>query len=63
MVPIRLGPSRGLLIYQPDAIEEVLLVRTRDFIKSRGIRLLRALLGDGLFVAEGDLWLRRRVIR
>jgi hypothetical protein len=37
-MPIRLGPSRGLLIYHPDAIEEeVLVVRNRDFIKSRGI--------------------------
>lgn len=36
------------------------LVRNRDFVKSRGIRLLRALLGDGLVVAEGDLWLRQR---
>jgi cytochrome P450 len=60
VVPVRLGPSRGLLIYHPDAIEEVLVVRNRDFIKSRGIRLLRALLGDGLFISEGDLWLRQR---
>jgi cytochrome P450 len=60
VVPVRLGPSRGLLIYHPDAIEEVLVARNRDFIKSRGIRLLRALLGDGLFVSEGDFWLRQR---
>jgi cytochrome P450 len=59
-VPVRLGPSPGLLIYHPDAIEEVLVVRNRDFIKSRGVRLLRALLGDGLFISEGDLWLRQR---
>jgi cytochrome P450 len=60
VVPVRLGPSRGLLIYHPDAIEEVLVARNRDFIKTRGVRLLRALLGDGLVVAEGDLWLRQR---
>jgi cytochrome P450 len=60
LVPVRLGPFPGLLIYHPDAIEEVLVVRNRDFIKSRGIRLMRAFLGDGLFVAEGDLWLRQR---
>ena len=40
VVPVRLGPSRGLLIYHPHAIEEVLVARNRDFIKSRGIRLL-----------------------
>jgi cytochrome P450 len=60
VVPVRLGPSRGLLIYHPDAIDEVLITRNRDFIKSPGIRLLRRLLGDGLFVSEGDLWLRQR---
>jgi cytochrome P450 len=35
------------------------LVR-RDFIEGRGIRLMRAFLGDGLVTAEGDLWLRQR---
>jgi Cytochrome P450 len=52
VVPVRLGPFPGLLIYHPDAIEEVLVVRNRDFIKSRGVRLMRAFLGDGLFTAE-----------
>ena len=55
LVPVRLGPRRGLLIYHPDTIEEVLVTRNRDFIKSRGVRLLRALLGDGLVLSEGDL--------
>jgi hypothetical protein len=35
-------------------------VRNRDFIISRGIRLMCAFLGDGLSTAEGDLWLRQR---
>ena len=60
VVPVRLGPSRGLVIYHPDAIEDVLVARSRDFIKSPGIRFLRGLLGDGLLLSEGDLWLRQR---
>ena len=36
------------------------MARSRDFIKSRGVRLLRALLGDGLLLSEGDFWLRQR---
>ena len=28
LVPIRLGPRRALLVYHPDAIEEVLVTRT-----------------------------------
>jgi hypothetical protein len=48
VVPVRLGPRRGLLIYHPDAIEEVLVTRARDFVKSPGIRLLRRLLRRAL---------------
>jgi cytochrome P450 len=60
VVPVRLGPTRGLLIYHPDAIEDVLVTRSRDFTKTRGIRMLRALIGDGLVISEGDFWLRQR---
>ena len=60
VVPLRLGPFPGLLIYHPDAIEEVLVTRSRDFIKSPGVRLLRGLLGNGLLLSEGDVWLRQR---
>ncbi|HEY7038341.1 MAG TPA: cytochrome P450 [Methylomirabilota bacterium] len=60
LVETRLGPYRVLLIYHPDAIEELFVARSRDFIKSRGVRLLRPLLGNGLFLAEGESWLRQR---
>ena len=60
IVPVRLGPRRGVLVYHPDAIEEVLVTRSRDFVKSPGVRLLRSLLGDGLLLSEGDFWLRQR---
>jgi cytochrome P450 len=55
-----MGPFRILLIYHPDAIEELLVTRSRDFIKSPGVRLLRPLLGDGLLLSEGETWLRQR---
>jgi cytochrome P450 len=60
VVPVRFGPRRAVMIYHPDAIEEVLVTRSRDFVKSPGVRLLRPLLGDGLLLAEGDSWLRQR---
>jgi cytochrome P450 len=60
VVPVRLGPHRALLIYHPDAIEEVLVTKSRDFLKSPGVRLLRPLLGNGLLLSEGDVWLRQR---
>ena len=61
LVPVRLGPRRALLVYHPDAIEEILVTRNRDFVKSPGVRLLlRRLIGNGLFLSEGDFWLRQR---
>jgi cytochrome P450 len=60
VVETRMGPYRILLIYHPDAIEELLVTRSRDFVKSPGVRLLRPLLGDGLLLSEGDTWLRQR---
>ena len=60
VVPLRLGPNRGLLVYHPDAIEEVLVSRSRDFIKSPGVRLLARVLGNGIFLSEGGVWLRQR---
>ena len=59
-VQTRMGPFRILLVYHPDAIEELLVTRSRDFVKSPGVRLLRPLLGDGLLLAEGETWLRQR---
>jgi cytochrome P450 len=60
VVPVRFGRSHALLIYHPDAIEEVLVTRSRDFVKSPGVRLLRPLLGEGLLISEGATWLRQR---
>src|SRR5712691_5749168 len=59
-VQTRLGPVRMLLVFHPDAIEELLVTRNRDFTKSLGLRRLRPLVGDGLFLSEGDTWLRQR---
>lgn len=60
VVPVRFGPRRAVLFYHPDAIEEVLVTQSRDFVKSPGVQLLRPLLGDGLLLSERDFWLRQR---
>jgi cytochrome P450 len=58
---LRAGPYRIRLIYHPDAIEEMLVTRARDFVKTPGVRRsLRPLLGEGLLLSEGDFWLRQR---
>jgi cytochrome P450 len=60
VVPTRFAYRRAVLIFHPDLIEEVLVTRSRDFVKSPGVRLLRPLLGNGLLLSEGDFWLRQR---
>ena len=60
LVRTRLGPYRMLLLYHPDAIEELLVTRNRDFVKSPGLHRLRPLVGNGLFLSESDTWLRQR---
>jgi cytochrome P450 len=59
IVPMRLGLTPTCLLTHPDFIEEVL--KDRDsFIKSRGFRALRTLLGEGLLTSEGESWFRQR---
>jgi hypothetical protein len=55
-----LGPFRMLLVYHPDAIEEIFVTRNPEFVKSPGLLRLRPVIGNGLFLAEGDSWLRAR---
>jgi len=59
-VPLRLGPIRGVLISDPKAIESVLVEHPKSFHKSRGIHRLSSLLGNGIFISEGDYWLSHR---
>ncbi len=60
VVPTRFPFRRVVLIYHPEAIEEVLVTKSRDFVKSPVVRLLRPFLGDGLLISEGGVWLRQR---
>ena len=59
-VPLRFPPLRAVFINHPDAIEEVLVERNRDFIKPLTIQRFKTLLGNGLFTSEGDFWRRQR---
>jgi cytochrome P450 len=59
LVPIRLGLTLSCLLTHPDYIERVLKDR-ETFIKSRGFRVLKTLLGEGLLTAEGESWFWQR---
>jgi cytochrome P450 len=60
LVSVRFGPRRVNLVCHPDLIEEVLVTRSRDFIKHFALRLNPLVLGNGLLTSEGDFWLRQR---
>jgi cytochrome P450 len=57
---LRLGPRRVFLVNHPDPIEEVLVTKSRHFIKHFALRLNPLVLGKGLLTSEGDFWLRQR---
>jgi cytochrome P450 len=59
-VPLRLGPVRGVLLSDPKVVEAVLVEHHKSFRKSRGVRRLRSLLGNGLLLSDGADWLRHR---
>ncbi len=59
VVPVRFGPP-GASRLPPRRHRSVLVTRSRDFVKTPGVQLLRPLLGNGLGLSEGDVWLRQR---
>ena len=64
VVPFRLGPYPALLLTDPDAIEEVLVARNRDFRKSRAAGRIGVVVGDGLLLSEGETWRgHRRIVQ
>lgn len=56
----RIGRRRLYFLNDPALIEEALVTRGRDYVKSRGIKRLRRLLGDGLLSSEDPLHLHQR---
>lgn len=63
MAEFRTPFFRSYLINQPDLIREVLKVRPMDFPKSNRIAEgLRPLLGNSVFLTNGEVWMRQRRI-
>src|SRR5262249_11444090 len=60
IVSVRFGPHPVYLLSHPDQIEEVLVAKSRFFIKHYVLRLNNLILGNGLLNSEGDFWLRQR---
>jgi cytochrome P450 len=60
VVQIRLAHRRVLLFFHPDQIEQVLVTKSKNFIKHFAMRLNPVLLGKGLLTSESQFWLRQR---
>lgn len=60
VVRFRLGPRRLVVVSHPDLIEQILVHRSKDFIKHFALRLNPLVLGNGLLTSEADFWLRQR---
>ena len=60
--PLRfpMGPLGMTVLSRPEEIRHVLLDRWRDYPRGRAVNLVRPMLGDGLPMADGEGWLRRR---
>ncbi len=56
----RLAHRKLLYTNNTEMIEHVLYKNHRNYRKNLAYRKLRALLGDGLFTAEGETWLQHR---
>lgn len=57
---LRMGRTPLYLVNRPEWIREILVVKNRNFGKSRGLERAKAFLGEGLLTSEGDYHLRQR---
>lgn len=57
---VQLGGRHIYVLRHPDHIRDVLVTHSRHFVRGRGLRRARRLLGDGLLTSEGELHLRQR---
>jgi cytochrome P450 len=60
VVPLRIVHRKCLLISDPELIEQVVVSKSKNFIKHFGLRIYKPILGNGLVTSEGELWRRQR---
>jgi cytochrome P450 len=61
VVELRFGPVRAFLAVGPEAVQQVLVSRSKSFCKERRNRdAVREIDGEGIITTEGDFWLRQR---
>src|SRR6266545_1877835 len=60
LVPLRYFWKPVLFVNHPDLIEQVVTTNQHRVVKDVGQRADRPLIGNGLFLSEGQTWLRQR---
>lgn len=60
IVVFPIGSERIFSLSHPDYIERVLVTSNRQFVKSRGLKYAKRILGEGLLTSEGEFHLRQR---
>lgn len=53
-------PNPGVAFFRPAHVMHVLRTNVLNYPKSREYEMLEPILGDGVFVSEGELWTRQR---
>jgi cytochrome P450 len=56
LVELPLGSERILMVNRPSYIRHVLQDNRLNYHKSKFVQLLSPILGDGMFLAEGEVW-------
>jgi cytochrome P450 len=57
---VTLSPRRIFLVTHPDGVKHVVQDNHTNYIKGPWYKVLKPLMGDGLFSSDGDLWKRQR---
>ena len=60
IVEMDLGLNKAYFITDPDYVKHVLQDNYRNYVKGEQMNSIRPLLGNGLFLSEGDFWFTQR---